>query len=177
MIITIDVSSCPKCSNIYDMNYYSLSTGLGPVLAKCNRCKAVFSSGKKEWIQMSSDEKVGFWILSSLYAVISGEICGILFSCLIKFLCYGSIRNWPEMYSPIYMFLASICSLPFIMFIFYAQIKRVMNSKFRLSRTARSSVPVVISFTNFDFGLQLKFLYLYMILLPVLGLLVFYYEL
>jgi hypothetical protein len=176
MIITFDVSSCPKCGNSYDIHFYGISTGLGPLMAKCNRCKAVFRSGKKEWFQMSSGEKFEFWLLSSLYAVISGEICGILFSCIIKFLWYGRIRNWPEMYSPIYIFLTIICFSPFILFVIYTQIRRVLNSKSRLSSTIKNPTPVVTSFMSFDFGLQVKFIGLCTIFMPVVFLLIVCYE-
>ena len=175
-MITIRVSYCPKCRNSYDMNVVGLSTGLGPSIARCSNCKTVFDSGKKEWFQMSSIEKATFWILSSLYATIFGGICGILLSCLIRFVLYGKVINWPPLYSPISILLIGICFFSFIIFVIYAQIKRIINSNSRSFRKAMNLNPVLTSFMSFELGLQLKFVYLYSILFGVLGLLMTYYK-
>ena len=176
MITYIETKSCPKCKKCYDVNFSSISTNLGPTLAKCNHCKTVFKSGKKEWAKMSPFKKILFWILSILYAIIFGGLCGIMTSCLSRTLIYGRVSNWPPQYSPVSLMLTSVFILAFITFIFYAQIKRINDSNIRSSKKYHNPVPVITSIASFDFGLQAKFLYLFGVLYCTVGLLMTYYK-
>jgi hypothetical protein len=75
--------SCPKCRRkliikiTAIMRVIRVTSGLGPNFIICSSCKTKMMTYYKEWQQMSSEEKIWFFLLSIFYGCILGFMTSI----------------------------------------------------------------------------------------------------
>jgi hypothetical protein len=172
MYYSVSLDSCPKCNDCYSFSIYDLSTGLGPALAQCRLCKAQFQSGKTEWAKLPRYDKALFWILTLLYTVTIGAFSGVMSFCIIQSIRYGNTKYWPSLETEGTSTLLFICILGIAALIFSLQIYRIRQSLIRTQK--RFPTPILTAFSNLEFGLQMKFLYLWGVLFAIAGLMLTY---
>lgn len=77
-MIAFSIRSCPRCDLFLEARFYLLSSGLGPASVSCPRCKAVYFSGRKEWLEMSGVERAVYIVVSMIYAGALGAIGAVI---------------------------------------------------------------------------------------------------
>jgi hypothetical protein len=134
------LDQCPKCKWCYSVSYYGISTRLGPVLARCSRCHAVFQSGKIEWAGMNLGNKIIFWLLTLFYALSQGIFMGTMVCAIIVTIIYGKPEQWSPNLAMFLLFYA--CLVVFPALVIAIQVRRVSQSKVRTQASLQPSIAV-----------------------------------
>src|SRR4051794_38896622 len=66
------VLRCPSCHCTLDTHLSEVSSGLGPPVYECRKCGAPSPSGRTEWPEMSSWQRLRYVGLSFVYAAACG---------------------------------------------------------------------------------------------------------
>lgn len=151
---------CPDCHALLDV--YVVCSGLGPTSARCRKCNKVFSTGRAEWSDMTTFDRVRFVGVSVMHACALGFLGGITGSLAAYALTHGFTSTVPRAAFFGASFYASAACWAVLTLLLQAV-------RFRRSaaRALERADPPVASFTSLDFALQLKLLAL--VWVPVLA--------
>ena len=63
---------CPHCRRLVGCTCKLLDWNIGPQLVRCMGCRSVNKSHQYEWLMLSSRQRRGYWIWSTLYVIAVG---------------------------------------------------------------------------------------------------------
>ena len=75
-MISIAIHKCPYCSRIYKIDV-GFDDKLGPSNILCGRCHRQFTSELVEWVNFSTLDKIGFWILTLIGMIFGGYFISV----------------------------------------------------------------------------------------------------
>ncbi len=86
---------CTKCTSAVDMNFFGLSSLLGPPLVVCHRCGETVATDRLEWNEMPRAGKLWFFGVSLFYLALVGFLGGNSFTATVQILRDGTwTRQW-----------------------------------------------------------------------------------
>ncbi len=142
---------CPHCRTHVDMRLFGITSMLGQPDVKCRKCKAVFESGRYEWVDLYVNHKVFYVIVSAVYAAFAGFLGGFMTMLWYNYGVHGREQFPPSPDAAFY-----VGAVIWAVGVLGLQAWRVCRSVRRTSCNAES-VPET-SFWNLDSDLQLKLL-------------------
>jgi hypothetical protein len=153
--------ACPYCRGRIEICLWGYS-GLGPSLLECHRCGEVMLSHRREWAEMTWQDRLGYVWMSLIYAGLSLFTGG-----LAGYASWGDRRPLPTVARTWLLLLSPVA-------VFSVQTFRVLRSMYR-TRRGRPT-PHSTSLCSLDLGLQWKFVFLQIlasIVLPTICYLVY----
>ena len=136
--------TCPKCHCPFELNFFGVSSGLGPSEIRCLKCGASVTTGRREWWDMSGWDEVWFFGASLIYIVMLGLLTGNVID--------GAYQLWNN--DPVignlrtseFSFQVGFCAG--VVTAILLQLYRIRNSK------RRSRTDYQLTLKEFVFGLQ-----------------------
>jgi hypothetical protein len=142
---------------------YVICSGLGPARARCGKCATVYPTGRLEWAEMATLERVRYVAVSIVHACALGVLGGITGSLAAYGLKHGFRSTVPgNAFFGASFYASAACYAALVAVL---QVLRVHRSQVRVR--ARAKEPIVTRLKSLDFALQLKLLAL--IWVPVLA--------
>jgi hypothetical protein len=99
--------SCPHCRNIYGTHLLGLRSGLGTPYFYCKSCRKPFGSNCREWLEMSSFDKVWYFTISLIYTIVVAVAAGFMLQLVLGTLLYGPQSKFSDANSQKLMWLGA----------------------------------------------------------------------
>lgn len=161
MVIVYRLYMCPRCRCRYDMNFFGLSSHLGPKTIVCRKCAQPHQTHREEWPQKTIKAKLSLVLITLVYIVIGGLGGGNLL--------YGAIRIWqgqpdvPDLplHHPACQKLVILSGF-FICALMLLKIHQSTSRASQLNSHVQTSSENFLSL-NFTFGAQIKTMFLFLL--------------
>ncbi len=153
---------CGKCTSAVDMNFFCISSLLGPPFVVCHRCGSTVATDRVEWDEMSGFGKLWYFGISLFYLGVVGLLGGISFDAAVQIIQTGEWNQSLRFSQPTFWIGASLWAV----FVVLLQLYRVSCSRRRSGLEGQK--PLERSFRSFQIGVQFK-CFLFLFLIPVLA--------
>ncbi len=93
-LVPIDLHKCPHCQEAVEIRVAGVCSGLGPSRRACRRCGHVFSSDRREWLEMTAAARRRFVLWSLAYVLLGGLVGGAALQGAVRVLDVGFRQGW-----------------------------------------------------------------------------------
>lgn len=144
------------------MNFFGISSLLGPPVVACHRCGTPVATGRVEWCDFDRFGKGWFFGVSILYLAMLGFFGGISTDATYQFVHDGTWKDSLRFSESTFWLGVGVWA----MFVVFTQAYRIVSSLRRSQATEQKPLPR--SLRSLQIGMQLK-CFLLLVLIPALA--------